>query len=235
MGQVLMLVGLLGLPLLTCWAQRDISGTVTDAMTNETLIGASVFIKGSTRGTLTDVEGKYQIAANDQDVLVFSYVGYQSVEVLVAANNEINVGMKANITLPEVVLVGTRRAGRTSTETPVPVDVIAVSEITRYVSQVDVQQILQFAAPSFNSNRQAGADGSDHIDAATLRGLGPDQVLLLVNGKRYHPSSLVNVFGTRGRGNVGTDLNTIPTAAIERIEVLRDGAAAQYGSDPLQG
>jgi iron complex outermembrane receptor protein len=103
------------------------------------------------------------------------------------------------------------------------------------VGQIDIQQIMQFVAPSFNSNRQAGADGSDHIDAATLRGMGPDQVLVLVNGKRRHSSSLVNVFGSRARGNVGTDLNTIPAAAIERIEVLRDGASAQYGSDAIAG
>ncbi|RZK25332.1 MAG: TonB-dependent receptor, partial [Hymenobacter sp.] len=80
-----------------------------------------------------------------------------------------------------------------------------------------------------------GADGADHVDPATLRGLGPDQTLVLVNGKRWHQSSLVNLFGTRGRGNTGTDLNTIPAASIERIEILRDGASAQYGSDAIAG
>src|SRR6266581_5898795 len=102
-------------------------------------------------------------------------------------------------------------------------------------AQNDITQILNYTAPSFNSNRQTVSDGTDHIDPASLRGLGPDQVLVLVNGKRRHSSALVNVNGTFGRGTVGVDLNAIPAAAIERIEVLRDGAAAQYGSDAIAG
>ncbi len=124
---------------------------------------------------------------------------------------------------------------RSRTDTPVPVDVLPVAEMADESGQLDLGQLLQFAAPSFNSNRQSGSDGSDHVDAATLRGLGPDQVLVLINGKRRHTSSLVYLFGTRARGNVGTDLNTIPVSAIERIEILRDGAAAQYGSDAIAG
>jgi iron complex outermembrane receptor protein len=131
--------------------------------------------------------------------------------------------------------VGSRSPERSRTDTPVPVDVVPVEEVATESGQLDLGQLLQFTAPSFNSNRQSGSDGSDHIDAATLRGLGPDQVLVLINGKRRHTSSLVYLFGTRGRGNVGTDLNTIPVSAIERIEILRDGAAAQYGSDAIAG
>jgi iron complex outermembrane receptor protein len=131
--------------------------------------------------------------------------------------------------------VGSRSPERSRTDTPVPVDVVPVEEIADESGQLDLGQLLQFVAPSFNSNRQSGSDGSDHIDAATLRGLGPDQVLVLINGKRRHTSSLVYIFGTRGRGNVGTDLNTIPVSAIERIEILRDGASAQYGSDAIAG
>lgn len=134
-----------------------------------------------------------------------------------------------------VIEVGSRSPERSRTDTPVPVDVVPVEEIAAESGQLDVGQLLNFVAPSFNSNRQSGSDGSDHIDAATLRGLGPDQVLVLINGRRRHTSSLVYIFGTRGRGNVGTDLNTIPVSAIERIEILRDGAAAQYGSDAIAG
>src|SRR5207245_4970898 len=96
-------------------------------------------------------------------------------------------------------------------------------------------QDLQALAPSFNFPRPTIADGTDSIRPASLRGLGPDQVLVLVNGKRRHSSALVHVNGTFGRGTVGVDLNAIPAAAIERIEVLRDGAAAQYGSDAIAG
>src|SRR5215210_7241619 len=134
-----------------------------------------------------------------------------------------------------VIEVGSRSTERSRTDTPVPVEVVPVSEIADETGQLDLGQLLQFVAPSFNSNRQSGSDGSDHIDAATLRGLGPDQVLVLINGKRRHTSSLVYIFGSRARGNVGTDLNTIPVSAIERIAILRDGAAAQYGSDAIAG
>ena len=134
-----------------------------------------------------------------------------------------------------VIEVGSRSAERSRTDTPVPVDVVPVEEIAGDSGQLDLGQLLQYVAPSFNSNRQSGSDGSDHIDAATLRGLGPDQVLVLINGKRRHTSSLVYIFGSRARGNVGTDLNTIPVSAIDRIEILRDGAAAQYGSDAIAG
>lgn len=135
----------------------------------------------------------------------------------------------------ETIEVASRSTERSRTDTPVPVDVLPVERIAAGSAQLDLGQLLQFAAPSYNSNRMSGSDGSDHVDAATLRGLGPDQTLVLVNGRRRHPSSLVYLFGSRGRGNVPTDLNTIPIAAIERIEILRDGAAAQYGSDAIAG
>jgi iron complex outermembrane receptor protein len=133
------------------------------------------------------------------------------------------------------MVVGSRNPRRSATESPVPVDVIPLRQISGEVGQLDVTQLLTFLAPSFNSVRQALGDGTDHIDPAQLRGLGPDQVLVLVNGKRYHQSSLVNVNGTVNRGTVGTDLNSIPASAIDRIEILRDGASAQYGSDAIAG
>lgn len=135
----------------------------------------------------------------------------------------------------ETIEIGSRSAERSRTDTPVPVDVVPLAEVASESGQLDLGQLLQFVVPSFNSNRQSGSDGSDHVDPASLRGLGPDQVLVLVNGKRRHTSSLVYIFGTRGRGNVGTDLNSIPVSAIDRIEILRDGASAQYGSDAIAG
>ncbi|MGK0253611.1 MAG: iron complex outermembrane receptor protein, partial [Mariniflexile sp.] len=143
--------------------------------------------------------------------------------------------MQEGVSLDEVVLVGSRSPKRTATDTAVPVDVIDVASIASRTGKVEVNDILQFAAPSFNATKQSGSDGADHIVPASLRGLGPDQTLVLINGKRRHQSSLVNIFGTRGRGNSGTDLNTIPATAIKRIEVLRDGASAQYGSDAIAG
>ena len=138
--------------------------------------------------------------------------------------------------LEDVVVVGSRNPNRTATETTVPVDVIDVAAIANQGPQVSVNQILNYVAPSFTSQSQNRIGRKQiHIDPASLRGLGPDQVLVLINGKRRHTTALINVNGTVGAGSVGTDMNAIPAAAIQRIEVLRDGAAAQYGSDAIAG
>lgn len=138
--------------------------------------------------------------------------------------------------LETISVVGSRRYGRSSeTVTPVPVDVVPMADVAEKSPQFDVAQALQYIAPSFNSTRQTGADNADLVDSAMLRGLGSDQTLVLVNGKRQHQAAIVNIFGARNRGNTGTDFNTLPPLAIERIEILRDGAAAQYGSDAIAG
>ncbi len=212
---------------------QEVSGTVIDD-TNQPLPGVSVVLKGTTSGTTTDFDGNYAIEANNGDVLIFSYVGYDTQEITISGST-LNVTMQSGVALGEVVLIGSRNPSRTAVDTPVPVDVIDVSELTSKGPQVNLNQILNFVAPSFTSNTQTISDGTDHIDPASLRGLGPDQVLVLINGKRRHNSSLVNVNGTFGRGSVGTDLNAIPSGSIQRLEVLRDGAAAQYGSDAIAG
>ncbi|MGZ3184558.1 MAG: TonB-dependent receptor plug domain-containing protein [Telluria sp.] len=135
-----------------------------------------------------------------------------------------------------VNVIGTRRVGTSSaTETPVPVDVIPLTKVAEQGGQFDLAQTLANISPSFNSSRQTGADGADLIDSAALRGLGSDQTLVLVNGKRRHTTALVNLFGARNRGNTGTDMNTLPMLAVKNVQVLRDGAAAQYGSDAIAG
>ena len=125
--------------------------------------------------------------------------------------------------------------GPPATDTPVPVDFIPMAKAGEQGGQFDLAQTLTYISPSFNSTRQTGADGADLVDSAALRGLGSDQTLVLVNGKRRHTTALVNIFGARNRGNTGTDMNAIPLLAIESIQVLRDGAAAQYGSDAIAG
>ncbi len=216
-------------------AQTIVKGKVTDR-NGQSLEGASVKEKGKASGTTTDRDGNYTLSTTTKDaVLVFSGAGLTEQEVTATGAFADVTMSNSTILLGAVEIVGTRSLKRSATETPVPIDIIPISKITNTVGQVDINQILQYVAPSFNSNRQSGSDGADHIDPASLRGLGPDQTLVLVNGKRWHQSSLVNLYGSRGRGNTGTDLNTIPAAAIERIEILRDGAAAQYGSDAIAG
>ena len=141
---------------------------------------------------------------------------------------------EATAELEQIVVTGTRVADRSATDTAVPIDVVSAAALTN-VGSPELNQALSTALPSFNFPRPGLADGTDTIRPATLRGLAPDQTLVLLNSKRRHPSSLVNVNGTIGRGSSAVDLNTIPTAAVQSIEVLRDGASAQYGSDAIAG
>lgn len=134
-----------------------------------------------------------------------------------------------------MTIVGSRRASNSATDTPLPIDFISMSKVAEQGGQFDLAQTLTYLSPSFNSTRQTGADGADLVDSAALRGLGSDQTLVLVNGKRRHTTALVNLFGARNRGNTGTDLNAIPMLAIANVQILRDGAAAQYGSDAIAG
>ncbi|MEP0264594.1 TonB-dependent receptor [Dokdonia sp.] len=214
--------------------QQTISGTVVDDK-GVAVPSASVVIKGTTTGTTTDFDGKYTIDCPSGSVLVFSYIGFETQEITVGNSSQINVTLVTGVSLDAIQLVGSRSPKRTAVDTPVAIDVIDIGAVSSQSGKIEVNELLQYAAPSFNANKQSGADGADHIDPATLRGLGPDQTLVLINGKRRHTSSLINIFGTRGRGNSGTDLNNIPVSAIKRIEVLRDGASAQYGSDAIAG
>ncbi|MFT6881034.1 MAG: iron complex outermembrane receptor protein, partial [Arcticibacterium sp.] len=213
----------------------ELRGTVTDAA-GAALPGVNVAINGTYRGVQTDMDGMYGIELEGTETLTFSFISFENQVVKLNGQKILNIVLLvSNSSLEEIVVIGSRSGGRSRLETAVPVDVIDMKNIIASGPQVSLTSILNYVAPSFTSNTQTISDGTDHIDPASLRGLGPDQVLVLINGKRRHTSSLVNVNGTFGRGSVGTDLNTIPTAAIDRIEILRDGAAAQYGSDAIAG
>ena len=222
-----------------CAQTGTVKGTVRDAG-GVPLAGASVIIEGKKTGTSTDAGGHYsfQLPVGQYSILV-SFVGQSALrrQVTISAGyiTEQDFITASFADLENVVVVGSRsRDARSMLSTPVPVDVIRIKDL-RSFAQTDVGQLLTYTAPSFQSARQTISDGTDHIDPAGLRGLGPDQTLVLLNGKRLHNTALVNINNTVGRGSVGTDLNTIPAAAIDRIEVLRDGAAAQYGSDAIAG
>lgn len=198
--------------------------------------GVSVQIKGTTRGTISDPEGNFKLNADVGETLVFSYIGYQTKEVRVEnASQVMSVTLNESASaLSEVVVVGSRAAPRTDVDRPVPVDVISSKEL-QSTGQIEVAQMVQFTSPSFNSAKTGVNGVANYADPATLRGLSPDQVLVLVDGKRRHQFSGLNLNVTVGLGTVVTDMNAIPSLAVDRIEVLRDGAAAQYGSDAIAG
>ena len=142
--------------------------------------------------------------------------------------------MAQNETTPSIVVIGSRSAPKSALDTVVPVGYIGQADIAS-TGTLELGKVLQELDPSVNFTSTFVSDGTDIIRPVTLRGLGPDQVLVLINGKRRHQQALVNVQQSIGRGSAGTDINAIPLSAIDHIEVLRDGAAAQYGSDAIAG
>ncbi|MBK8405382.1 MAG: TonB-dependent receptor [Saprospiraceae bacterium] len=206
-----------------------IKGKVTDKNTGEPLAGVNVIIWSTTKGTVTDPDGLYSISAPSNGKIEFAYLSYASQIVNIEGRSTIDIQMvSTNSELDQVVVVGSRRPGRILMESTTPIDVVNVKQSINTTARMDLTSMLNYAAPSINYNKQSGSDGADHIDLATLRGLGPDQSLVLVNGKRRHQTAFVSVFGTRGRGNSGTDLNAFPAAALDRVEILRDGDLNQY-------
>lgn len=216
---------------------RTITGKVTSQSDGEVIAGLNVHVKGNTaRGTMTTEKGVYTLEANDTDVLVFSFIGMQTQELPVGANTVLNVTMMESYSeLGELVVTGTRNVGRTVLESTVPVDVISIADIMGDMPQMDLGQMLTYLAPSFNSVRSQGGDLDSHVDPVQLRNMAPNQILVLINGKRRHTSALLITGTAVGSPSTSVDMMTIPASAIEKVEILRDGAAAQYGSDAVAG
>jgi iron complex outermembrane receptor protein len=189
----------------------------------------------------TDQNGRYTLAVPAESVkgqtvdvrVVATGLQSKTAKVTLAAGS-LTRDFALGFAFAQEVIVGSRAAG-TAAEKAVPVDVFTREQIEEASGTTETNQIVQSLSPSFNFPRPTITDGTDSVRPATLRNLGPDQLLVLVNGKRRHLSALVNVNNSVGRGSSGVDLNAIPSPAIERIEVLRDGAAAQYGSDAIAG
>ncbi len=219
-----------------------VGGVVDSPELEAPLAGATVSVVGTSKTTVTDDVGNFSIELDPgKYVLKFELAGFQTIQkpvnVSAGASISLDVSLAAGTSSTaddEVIVVVGSRTARTSIGTPVAVDILTADQIGR-VGKTETSRILHTLAPSFNATPQTIADGTDHVDPASLRGLGPDQVLVLVNGKRRHRSALIHLNGTFGRGTVGTDLNAIPIASIKRIEILRDGAASQYGSDAIAG
>ncbi len=216
--------------------EDKVSGKVM-ADKGEALPGVSVLVKGTSKGTVTNNDGDFSIAAKVGDVLIFSFVGFEKQELSVTDANQIfNIMLKEDVSqLGEVVVIGSRSTvARTNVERPVPVDVISAKEL-QTTGQTELGQQVQFMSPSFNSAKNGINGVANYADPASLKGLSPDQMLVLVDGKRRHQFAAINSNVTVGKGTVVTDMNSIPSLALERMEILRDGAAAQYGSDAIAG
>ena len=219
------------------FAQGSVSGTVTDGAGNA-LFGANVTVEGTSSGAATAADGSYSVdgVSGGSYTVTASYIGYESASVSVnvdgSATANFSLGSSA-VSGNTVSVLGSRFA-RNVDEQAVPVEVITELEI-RASGFTETSELLQALVPSYNSPKGYITDGSDHMRPATLRGMAPNQTLVLVNGKRRHQGALVHVNGSVGRGSTQVDLNAIPASAIAKIEVLRDGAAAKYGSDAVAG
>ncbi len=197
---------------------------------------AAAKVKVGLEEQITDESGTatFSDVTGSESVFVIAN-GFSGERVNVAVGqNEVAVKLMPIQNVESVVVVGTRSIARRALQAPVPIDVVSRKQLS-LTGQSETGRTLQMLVPSFNFSSSTISDGTDALRPATLRGLGPDQTLILINGKRRHKSALLHVNTSVGRGTSGTDLNAIPASAIERIEVLRDGAAAQYGSDAIAG
>jgi iron complex outermembrane receptor protein len=207
-------------------------GTVYDDQNNP-LPGASIVIKGTTNGSTTDFDGVFSIDVNQDDVLVVSFIGFETQEVTYSGDN-MEIVMQEGLSLDEVLVTGNRNKPRTAIDSAVPIDNIRISEILS-TGEASLQRALTFAIPSFNAQDQAISDATAGFSPADIRGLGPSRTLVLINGKRVNQQAQAYLNRTPGKGEVGVNLAAIPMAAIANVEVLRDGASAQYGSDAMAG
>jgi iron complex outermembrane recepter protein len=217
------------------FAQQSFTIKVVDAKNGNPITGASVVVRSTGKGASSNTDGSYTLLAKAGDIADVTSVGYKPQMIRLSAAVTTVLLEEQLLDLGDIVVIGTRGAARAKTETAVPIDVIKINQVGQPTAKLDLTSALNIAAPSFNYNKQSGADGADHIELGTLRGLGPDQTLVLINGKRRHTTAYVALFGTRGRGASGTDLNGFAQNAVDRIEILRDGASAQYGSDAMAG
>jgi iron complex outermembrane receptor protein len=213
-------------------AQNTVSGIIADSE-KQPLPGASVVEKGTSNGIAADINGKYTLSVGANATLIFGFVGFYNQEIVVGNQTTINISLKAQ-ELGEVVIVGSRSAPRSSTDTPLPVDVVGARELVS-TGQTSFDKALQYRIPSFNTVQTPVNDATALLDPYEIRNMGPSRTLILVNGKRKNLSALLYTQTSPGRGETGADISAIPTDAIERVEILRDGASAQYGSDAIAG
>lgn len=214
-----------------------VSGQIFGDEDGQPLTGVSIRVAASNIGIITDDLGKFELTIPSPSArLIISYVGFETIRMNTdPSTKNIKISLKPDLkNLNDVVVVGTRFNPRSVLDSPVPIDNISSTELEA-TGQLTLDQMINFKMQSFNASQQTVSDATAHFNPADLRGLGPSRTLVLINGKRKNPSALVYINDTPGKGEVGVDMQSIPIGAVERIEVLRDGASAQYGSDAIAG
>ncbi len=221
----------------TLFAQtRSVSGTVKDG-SGSGIPGATVKIKGTNKGTSSDGSGMFKLdGVATGAALEISAIGYETQSVSAPESGDVNVTLKESATsLQEVVVsTGSRNSTRTITDSPLPIDIFNASDL-RSTGQPTFDKALQYRVPSFNTVQTPVNDATSLLDPYEIRNMGPSRTLILINGKRKNTSALTYIQTSPGRGESGADISAIPTEAIKRVEILRDGASAQYGSDAIAG
>ncbi len=198
--------------------------------------GLKKLLKGSGLMAVTNSAAQWSIQIDNSETISTETVKHivNSAVIATSPDSEIRSNLAHVDEIEKISIVGSRVEGRSVSDLPVAVDILSAKALAN-TGQTEVGRMLQSIAPSFNFSSSSISDGTDAIRPATLRGLGPDQTLVLINGKRRHQASLIHINTSVGRGTAGTDMNAIPASSIKRIEVLRDGASAQYGSDAIAG
>jgi iron complex outermembrane receptor protein len=214
---------------------QTIKGKVTDT-SGSALPYMNVLVKGTTTGTTTSDSGEFSLTVKSLPVtIVVSSIGFKTIEVKVTTNSFLTIAIEeGDESLGEIIITGSRTAPRSNADSPLPIDVVGVKELLS-TGQNTFDKALAFKIPSFNTVQTPVNDATSLLDPYEIRNMGPSRTLVLINGKRKNVSALLYTQDSPGRGETGTDISAIPVDAIKSIEVLRDGASAQYGSDAIAG
>jgi iron complex outermembrane recepter protein len=237
MRRILQIVAMLLFVVSSAYAQtKTVSGTVTES-NGAPLPGVSVVVKGTSTGAITDADGKFSLKAPAAATTVtLSFVGFKTTDANIPSSGVLDVVLAGSDNELEAVVVttGSRNSKRVLTDTPLPIDVLSSKELAS-TGQMRMDQALQYRVPSFNTVNTPVNDATTLLDPYEIRNMGPSRTLILINGKRKNLSSLLYVQFSPGRGETGVDVSGIPMEAVKRVEILRDGASAQYGSDAIAG
>jgi iron complex outermembrane receptor protein len=216
-------------------AAQTIKGKVTDA-SGEALPYINVLVKGTANGTTSDDNGEFNLTVKSLPAtVVISSIGYKTKEVKINSSSYVTIVLEeGSESLEEIVVTGSRTPARSNTKSPLPIDVVSAKDLIS-TGQTTFDKALQYKIPSFNTVQTPVNDATSLLDPYEIRNMGPSRTLILINGKRKNLSALLYTQTSPGRGETGSDISGIPTDAIKSVEVLRDGASAQYGSDAIAG